>query len=66
MQSCKKLGPISAAGDGTDKLEYAIEDAAYKLRLIAADMDADTVVITSRDGDDIFKANLQAIAFRCH
>ena len=65
LDNCRRLGPISATGSGYYSMETGLSDAANQLRVSAAFLGGDTVVINTREGDDNFYTRVHAVAYRC-
>lgn len=65
LESCKRLGPISATGSGYFNMETGLSDAANQLRAAAIELGGDTVVINTREGDDNFYTKVHAVAYKC-
>ena len=65
LESCRRLGPISATGSGHYNMETGLSDAANQLRVSAAFLGGDTVVILTREGDDSLYTKIHAVAYRC-
>jgi hypothetical protein len=65
LDNCRRLGPISATGSGYYNMETGLSDAANQLRVSAAFLGGDTVVINTREGDDNLYTRVHAVAYRC-
>ena len=65
LEKCRRLGPISATGSGFYNMETGLSDAANQLRVSAAFLGGDTVVINTREGDDNLYTRVHAVAYRC-
>lgn len=64
LADCKKLGPVSAAGEAVPG-EDAYDGAKRLAMERAAEMGADTLAITDATGTP-FKAAVQGTALRCY
>ena len=65
LESCRRLGPISATGSGYYNMETGLSDASNQLRLSAVSLGGDTVVILTREGDDNLYTRIHGVAYRC-
>lgn len=65
LEKCRRLGPISSTGSGHYNMETGLSDAANQLRVSAAFLGGDTVVILTREGDDNLYTKIHAVAYRC-
>lgn len=65
LDKCRRLGPISSTGSGHYNMETGLSDAANQLRVSAAFLGGDTVVILTREGDDNLYTKVHAVAYRC-
>ncbi|QII84243.1 hypothetical protein G3T20_05725 [Bordetella hinzii] len=69
LESCKKLGPVSASADSAFDRVGIVTQAKNNARDMVADKDGDTLVITNIDRFSEFGKNTavaQGVALRCY